>query len=100
MLAELDCLLSQHVGAAAQAQLLDEVARGAYQLEQFGAADIEAAKHVIDRYAELRIGLADASLVVLAERRNVRDVLSLDQRHFRALRIRGRKKFRILPFDA
>lgn len=100
MLAELDYLLSRHVGAVAQAALLDEVARGAYRLEPFAAPDIESAKSVIDRYAELRIGLADASLVVLAERHGVRDVLSLDQRHFRSLRIRGRKKFRILPFDA
>jgi predicted nucleic acid-binding protein len=100
VLAELDYLLSQHVGATAQTALLDEVARGAYQLEPFTAADIEAARRVIDRYAELRIGLADASLVILAERRGTRDVLSLDQRHFRVLRIRGRRKFRILPFDA
>jgi len=99
VLAELDYLLMRHVGHRAQAQLLDEVARGAYQLEVFGAADVARAKAVIERYADLTIGLADASLVVLAERHGVTKVLTLDQRHFRALRIGRRKRFKVLPFD-
>jgi len=99
VLAELDYLLARHVGSAAQAALLDEVARGAYQLEPFGAADVAAAKDVLARYPKLRIGLADASLVVLAERHRTRDILTLDERHFRALRARGRRRFRLLPFD-
>ena len=39
VLAELDYLLMRHLGTPAQAALLGEVARGAYQLETFGAAD-------------------------------------------------------------
>jgi len=69
VLAELDYLLSQHVGSDAQIALLDEVAKGAYQLEPFGPADVAAACEVLEKYASLRIGLADASIVVLAERR-------------------------------
>lgn len=99
VLAELDYLLSRHVGSAAQIALLEEVARGAYQLELFGPHDIAAAKAVLERYGKLQVGLADASLVVLAERHGVQSVLTLDERHFRALRIRGRKRFRLLPFD-
>ncbi len=99
VLAELDYLLSQHVGADAQAALLDEVARGAYQLEGFDPADVKAASEVIHRFASLKIGLADASIVVLARRHGARDVLTLDERHFRALRIGGRKAFRLLPSD-
>jgi hypothetical protein len=99
VLAELDYLLASHVGAGARSSLLAEVARGAYRLEPFGPGDIEEAKRIIDRYRDLRIGLADASLVVLAERHRSRDVLTLDERHFRALRIGRGKRFRILPAD-
>jgi len=99
VLAELDYLLARHVGSAAQTALLDEVARGAYQLEPFGAADVAAAKGVLERYPKLRIGLADASLVVLAARHRARDILTLDERHFRALRTRAGKRFRLLPLD-
>ncbi len=99
VLAELDYLLSRHVGSDAQLALLDEVARGAYQLEPFAPADVAAARKVLEKYASLRIGLADASIVVLAERHGARDVLTLHERHFRALRTKTRKGFKLLPLD-
>jgi uncharacterized protein len=100
VLAELDYLLAKHVGTAAQTALLDEVARGAYQLEPFGPADVAAAKDVLERYPSLKIGLADASIVVLAGRHGTKDVLTLDERHFRSLRAGDRRRFRILPLDS
>jgi hypothetical protein len=99
VLAELDYLLMRHVGRRAQAALLEEVARGAYQLEPFGAADVVHAKEVLAQHADLEIGLADASIVVLARRHGVTEVLTLDQPHFRAIRIERRRRFKILPFD-
>ena len=99
VLAELDYLLAKHIGQPAQLALLDEVARGAYQLEPFGAADIRRARDVTAKYSALEVGLADASIVVLAERYGVSEVLTLDQRHFRSLRIEKRRRFRLLPFD-
>jgi predicted nucleic acid-binding protein len=99
VLAELDYLLSAHIGADAQLALLEEVVRGAYQLESFAAADIASAREVLLRFSKLGIGLADASLVVLADRHRTRNVLTLDERHFRALRTRDRKRFKLLPLD-
>jgi predicted nucleic acid-binding protein len=71
-----------------------------YRLEAFDAADIEAAERVIGRYAGAAIDLADASLVVLAAKHGVRDLLTLDERHFRAIRGPGGRPFRLLPADA
>jgi predicted nucleic acid-binding protein len=71
-----------------------------YRLEAFDGPDIEAAERIIGRYRALQIGLADASLVVLASRHGTRDVLTLDERHFRALRGPGGRPFRLLPADA
>ncbi len=99
VLAELDYLLATRVGLAAEAALLDEVARGTYQLEAVGPLDVAAARRVIDRYAEHAIGLADASIVVLAERHGTTDVLTLDERHFRAMRTSDGRPFRLLPAD-
>jgi predicted nucleic acid-binding protein len=50
-------------------------------------------------HTEAATSLADASIVVLAERHRVRDVLTLDERHFRVLTTGG-KPFRLLPADA
>ncbi len=99
VLAELDCLIASRVGSTARASLLEEVARGAYTLEPIGAKDVTSAHAIIERYADLGISLADASIVVLASRHRVREVLTLDERHFRVLSADG-KPFRLLPADA
>lgn len=99
VLAELDYLIATRVGQAARASLLDEVECGAYRLETMTSADVASAHIIIKRYADLEISLADASIVVLAERHRVRDVLTLDQRHFRILTADG-EPLRLLPADA
>ncbi|HWW09254.1 MAG TPA: PIN domain-containing protein [Candidatus Acidoferrales bacterium] len=99
VLAELDYMLLSRVGAAARASLLEEVERDAYLLETMTGADVARAYKIIKRHADLGISLADASIIVLAERHRVRDVLTLDERHFRVLTANG-KPFRLLPADA
>ena len=78
---------------------MDQVAAGVYRLGM-DVADIGAAMTIMDRFAGLDVGLTDASLVVLADRYDVRDVLTLDERHFRSLRDSRGRPFRILPADA
>ncbi|OGO56513.1 MAG: hypothetical protein A2V85_03795 [Chloroflexi bacterium RBG_16_72_14] len=100
VLAELDYLLSTRVSARIARALLGEVAAGAYQLESFAAADVARATEILDRYAALGLGLADASIMVLAERHDTADVLTLDERHFRAIDGPRGRPFRLLPRDA
>jgi uncharacterized protein len=99
VLAELDYLLATRIGDSAERALLSEVGRGVYRLESFQSDDIAAAERVIAKYSALEMGLAEASVVVLATRYGVRDLLTLDQRHFRAIRGPGSRPFRILPAD-
>jgi uncharacterized protein len=97
VLAELDYLLATRVSPAAATALLEQVSDHVYRLEPMAAGDIAAAIEVLDRYRNLGLGLADASIVVLAQRHGVLDVLTLDERHFRALRGPGDQPFRLLP---
>ena len=99
VLAELDYLLATRVGHRARTSILGEVERGALTLEQFSAVDLREALATIQRHAELGVSLADASIVVLATRHKIQDVLTLDERHFRTLAANG-KPFRLLPADA
>lgn len=100
VLAELDYLVLTRVGAAAERALLDQVRDGVYDLALFGAEDLAAVVAVIERYEDLALGLADASLVVLAERYATDRLLTLDERHFRVVRTRDGRPFRLLPADA
>ncbi len=65
------------------------------------AADtLRKARTVQSRYADLRLDLADAVNVVLAEQYETDSVLTLDRRDFRAIRpLSNHKAFRLLPDD-
>jgi predicted nucleic acid-binding protein len=99
VLAELDYLVMTGVGQSAQLALLGEVARGAYRLESFSAADTGAAIAIMEQYAGLDLGLAAASVVVLAHRYNTHRVLTLDERHFRVIQGPLGRPFQLLPGD-
>jgi uncharacterized protein len=100
VLAELDYLLATRVGRGAELALLEEVARETYRLASFSIGDVAEARRIIVQYADLRIDLADASNVVLANRHDTLDMLTLDERHFRTLSGPGGRPFRVLPADA
>ena len=101
VLAEVDYFVEQWLGIDEELQFLHEVSSGAYDLALFGTEDVAAAHAVVAQYRSLGVGLADASIVVLAERYGTRDILTLDERHFRAIRpLSGSKSFRLLPADA
>jgi len=99
VLAELDYLIATRVSTTAARSLLGQVASGVYRLEPMSADDIASANEIIDRYQGLELGLTDASLVVLAARYGTLDILTLDERHFRAVTGPGGRPFRILPAD-
>ena len=100
VLAELDYFLVTRGSVEAELAFLVEVAQGAYDLAGFAAADVAAATMVIENYRDIGIGLADASIVVLAGKLGTDRVLTLDERHFRALRTPAGATFTILPADA
>ena len=99
VLAELDYLILRNAGVKAELDLLRDVADGVFTLAEFSPRDVAQAAAVAERYQDLRIGLADASIVVLAARYQTTRVLTLDERHFRAMRPLHADAFTILPAD-
>lgn len=97
VMAELDHLVATRLGVDAELAVLRELAGGAYHLPEIGIDDLHECAAVIERYSDQEIGLADASLVVLAARHSTRQILTLDHRHFRVLRPVGGGRFRLLP---
>ncbi len=99
VLAELDHLLLTRVGVKAEAALLREVAAGAYDLVAFDADDVAAAATLVERYQALQVGVADASVAVIAARSKTTRLLTLDERHFRSIRPLWGEAFTLLPAD-
>jgi len=97
VVAELDYLVATRIGVEAELAVLAELAGGAYELAPIGPADLHAARNVVERYRDQSIGVADASIVVLADRYGTREALTLDRRHFEVLRPLTGGRFKLLP---
>jgi len=100
VLAELDYLVARLSSVNVELALLDQVASGAYRLAEFTCRDVALARDVIEEYRDLGLGLADASIVVLARSCGCTDLLSLDERHFRAVTGPAGRPFRLHPADS
>lgn len=97
VVAELDYLVATRLGVDAELEVLRELGGGAYELADFGDAALLGCVDVVERYRDQGIGVADASIVVLAERYDTKSVLTLDTRHFSVLRPRQGGRFKLLP---
>lgn len=97
VLAELDYFIAERRGIDVELAALEELASCAWELPSFDAQDLRRARQLVSDYADQDIGLADASLVLLAERYRTNRVLTRDHRHFRVLRTTRGGPFAILP---
>lgn len=97
---EVDHLVGARGGRAALSALRADLAAGAYLVEWWQGA-IASVVSIAERYADNGLGLADASLVSLAQRIGTISIATLDERHFRPVRpLEGGEAFRLLPTDA
>lgn len=66
-------------------------------IDAIGDEDLGALEKWMDRYHDQPMDLADATLVLLAERESLTTILTVDNDDFAAYRISGRKRFRVVP---
>ena len=86
VVAELDYLVATRLGTSAELAVLDELGGGAYDLPHLDQNDIQHCAQIVRDYGDQEIGIADASIVLLANRYETIDILTLDERHFRVLK--------------
>jgi predicted nucleic acid-binding protein len=100
ILAEIDYLLRIRLGSRAVSRFLEGIAIGGFALEPFTSTDVNRCQSLLETYADLDLGLADSSVISTAERRGVRRILTIDERHFRVVRSADGKPFTLLPADS
>lgn len=98
--AEADYLILRRLGVDAELRFLEDLAEGTYIADSLGVPDLAIARDLAARYRDLQIGVADASLVVLANRWGSRRILTLDERGFRTVKPLQGGSFKVLPADA
>jgi uncharacterized protein len=90
-------MLGRHVSVILEADLLDAIAEGELRLEDLERNDYARTSELVTIYADLPLGMVDASVVAVAERLDVREVATIDHRHFSVVRPRHVDAFTLLP---
>lgn len=94
ILAEIAWMAEHTLGLGVLDAFLLDLERGSYTFD-CGDNDWARMRQLTHRYADLRLGLADAAVIACAERNGGR-VLTTDHRHFPVV-ARGEKSISIVP---
>ena len=81
----------------AQRVALEFILRGAFQLVPSSQASLRRIAALMERYRDVPMDFADATLVALAEELETDWVFTLDRRGFSIYRIGRRKAFEMIP---
>lgn len=95
VVAEVTYLVGRRLGAAVEAAFLRGLA--AVEVDAPGVDDWPAIATLVERYGDFPLGGTDASVAVLAERLGTDLIVTIDRRHFTALRMSNGRPFRLLP---
>jgi len=88
-------LLSHSI--TAQRVCIEFILKGGASLVPQSAESLGRAATLMEKYKDIPMDFADATLVALAEELNVVNILTLDKRGFNSYRVRGKTPFKILP---
>jgi predicted nucleic acid-binding protein len=97
VLVEIDYWTHKLLGRETWSLFVEDVASGAYRLESLTLDDLQRAAELELEYADLDLGLVDASVVALCERLGERKVATLDRRDFSVVRPRHCDALTLLP---
>jgi predicted nucleic acid-binding protein len=86
VLGELDYWCAERLDPAVWLAFLDDVLAGAYRVEPPSGADLERCRALQEQYADLQVGVVDASVLALVERLGEDKLATLDHRHFSVIR--------------
>ena len=95
IIAEATYLIGTRLGPDVEARFLRSLSR--IHVEAPTPDDWPRIADLVEQYGDFPLGGADASVIALAERLGIETIVTLDDRHFRAVRPRHRKAFRLLP---
>lgn len=95
VVAEVTYMVGRRLGPEVEAAFLRGLER--FDIEAPAPDDWRGIAELVERHGDFPLGGTDASVVVLAERLGTDLVITLDRRHFGAIRPRHQPAFRLLP---
>ena len=81
------------LGVPARLKFMRWVAAGGVAVLELGPQDGPAMLALLEKYSDRPMDLADASLVLLADRLGITDILTIDRSDFDVYRLSGNRRF-------
>lgn len=78
-------------------RITEAYAGGMFEILPLDASDMPAIAELMRRYEDARLQLADAALIHLAERENIRTVFTTDRRDFSIVRLKRNRTLKLIP---
>lgn len=97
VITEVAYLVETRLGPEAEVRFLGDVASGAFTTEPVVPADWIRIAELVWQYRDLPLGTVDASVVTAGERLGIREVATLDRRHFSVVRPTHTSTFELVP---
>jgi predicted nucleic acid-binding protein len=97
VLPEVDYLATKYLDDRVARSFLDAVVSGYFTYITVELPDIERALHIMQQYEGVPLGLVDSSVVAIAERYQIQQILTLDRRHFSLIQPQGLPHLELLP---
>ncbi len=97
VLPEVDYLATKYLGERVARSFLEDLTEGYFEYLSINLENITKANKLMAKYQDLPLGFVDASIVILAEYHRIKQVLTLDRRHFNLVQSERVNFFLILP---
>ncbi|MGG6268520.1 type II toxin-antitoxin system VapC family toxin [Leptolyngbya sp. AN03gr2] len=96
-LVEIAYLLGRDAGIQVVVAFLQGLPASRFILTELISEDISRIGEILTQYADSKVDFVDASVMAIAERLNIKTILTIDQRDFRLFRPKHCQSFTILP---
>jgi predicted nucleic acid-binding protein len=97
VLPEVDYLVTKYLGERVARSFIEDLADGYFNYLSIEFNDINKITTLMERYKDLPLGFVDASLAILAERYQIKRILTLDRKHFNLIQSEQVKYLEIFP---
>ena len=96
-LAEVAYLVESRLGVRAELALIEDLATGGFNVDAPHPSDWLRIAQLTARYADVGLGMVDASIIAAAERLGITRIATLDRRHFGIVRPAHTDLFDVVP---
>jgi predicted nucleic acid-binding protein len=97
VVAETAWMIESRLGPAAEARFLGLVTEGQLEVADLSLDDYRRCVELIETYADMGLGLVDASVITIAERLGITTIATLNRRDFNVVRPRHIETFEQIP---